>query len=208
MKPQARPFTVEVKSRRRINPGPDANWSAVIDEPSLDDLRSRDVREDATDTPLWAASRVFSAFTSNAISTASNLGDLATSVFAPKPQQAPADLRLKAEGRIGRIGRILPSLLPVSPLKTIPAQENGPLRKPAKTKRPRKRAVEAQGKQELPEPTETAASPAIHPTFALKPSVAAPAPLLRGRKANRRRADARVPAGERWKRRRLPKACW
>ena len=160
MKPQARPFTVEVKSRRRSTQGPDANWSAVIDEPSLP---SRDVCEDAADTPLWAASRVFSAFTSNAISTTSTLADLATSVFAPKPQQDPADVRVE-----GRAGRILPSLLPVSPLETTPVEEDGPVRKPARTKRASKRAGEVAEQQETPESTEAAASPAIPRPLPLK----------------------------------------
>lgn len=205
MRPQTKPFTVETKSRRRSPEPSHGNRSAATDEPSPDDLPSRDVREDAADTPFWAASQVFSAFTSNAISTASTLGDLTTSVFTPKPPEQPAKAPAIEEGRTGRI---LPSLLPPSPFETASAQDDGPVRKTAKTKRPRKRALEVTEQQETPVPTEAAASPAVRPTIALELSPSVTAPSLSGRKANGRRADARVRAGEGWKRRRLPKACW
>ena len=192
MKPQVRPFTVEVKSKHRPLQA-HANWSTV------------DIRDNAADTP-FAASRVFSAFATSAISSASTLGDLATSVFAPKPQEQAGDTA-PATDEV-RIGRILPSLLPVSPFEAAPAQENGRVRKAAKNKPPRRRALEVAEQQEAPEPTEAASERAIALTIAPELSVAVKAPPSSGRKATRRRADARVRAGEGWKRRRLPKACW
>jgi hypothetical protein len=203
MKPQARPFTVEVKSKRRPLQASHTNWSTVIDEPSTDDLPSRDVGEDAADTPFAAASRVFSAFVSSAISTPSTLGELAANVFTPKPQEQPAEQTASDEGRTGRI---LTSLLPVNRFEVASGEEDGPVRKAAKAKRPRKRAVAVA--EHAPKPTHVAADPAITVTIASELSLAAAPSPRHVRKPNRRGANARVRAGERWKRRRLPKACW
>jgi hypothetical protein len=205
MKPQARPFTVEVKSKRRPLLAPQTNWSTVIDEPSPDDLPTREVPDDGPDTPFAAASRVFSAFATNAISSASTLGDLASSVFTPKSQEQPAEQPASEEGRSGRI---LPSLLPLSPFDTASVQDDKPHRKAAKANRPRKRPATVPSEREAPEPTEGSAVPAVHPATTAELSVAAAPPPQHGRKPNRRRAEARVRAGEGWKRRRLPKACW
>ena len=82
-------------------------------------------------------------------------------------------------------------------------EEDGP-----KAKRPRKRAVAVAEQQQVPKPTEAAADPAINPTIAPELSVAATSSARYTRKPNRRGGVARVPAGEGWKRRRLPKACW
>jgi len=197
MKSQARPFTVEMKSKRRPLQALDTNWSGGMDEPSPDDLPSRDVRDDAPDTPFAAASRVFSAFATSALSSASTFGVLATSVFTPKPQEQSATVPAIEEGRTGRI---LPSLLPVNRFEPASAGEgDGALRKAAKVKRPRKQ-------REASEPNEVAE--AIPRTIATEVSLAAAPTLRQARKPNRRREDARVRAGEGWKRRRLPKACW
>ena len=203
MKSQARPFTVEVKSKRRPLQASQTNWSSVIDEPSPDDLPSRDVRDEAIETPFAAASRVFSVFATSAISSASTLGDLAATVFTPRPQEQPVQPAADA----GRTGRILPSLLPQSPFSTASTKEDGPVRKAAKATRPRKRVVEVLEQQEAPEP-EVGAGPATPPTLAPQLSVAAIPSRPHGRKPNRRKADARLRAGEGWRRRRLPKACW
>jgi hypothetical protein len=202
MKSQARPFTVEVKSKRRPLQASQTNWSSVIDEPSPDDLPSRDVRDEAIETPFAAASRVFSVFATSAISSASTLKDLAATVFAPRPREQPD----QPGADEGRTGRILPSLLPLSPFEIASVQEDGPVRKAARTKRPRKRLV-AEQQQEAPEP-EVGVAPVGLPTLAPQLSTAVVPSPRHGRKPNRRRADARVRAGEGWKRRRLPKACW
>jgi hypothetical protein len=205
MKSQARPFTVEVKSKRRPLQASHTNWSTAIDEPTPEDVPSRDVREDTPDTPLAAASRVFSAFATSAMSSASTLGGLAASVFTRKPQEQPAEQPAKDDTRTGRI---LPSLLPVNRFEVGSGEEDGPVQKPAKPKRPRKRAVAIAVQQEAPEPTELAADATTPKGI---PSELSPAatPLPRhARKRDRPGTNARVRAGEGWKRRRLPKACW
>src|SRR3954453_20175686 len=87
MRPQTRPFTVETKSRRSLQSA-QPNWGHLIDEPSPEELPSRDIREDISRPerdadPLSAANSVFSALARNAISTAASLGGLAASVFTP-----------------------------------------------------------------------------------------------------------------------------
>ena len=198
MKSQARPFTVEMKSRRRPLQASHTNWSTVIDEPSPDELPRRDVREDAADTPFAAASRVFGAFISSAISTPT-LGELAASVFTSRPQEQPAEQTATVEGRTGRI---LPSLLPVNRFEAASDEENAPATKAAKANPPRKRAV-AVAEQPEAEPTDVVAGPASQPT-----TNGVPAASSNGGRPNRRGANARVRAGAGWKRRRLPKACW
>ena len=198
MKSQARPFTVEVKTKRRPLQASQTNWSTVIDEPAPEDVPSRDIREDATDTPWVVASRVFIAFAAGAIFQAPSAAE-------STPQEQPAEPTASDEGRTGRI---LPSLLPVNRFEHALGEEDGPVRKPAKPKRPRKRGIAVAEQQQAPEPTEVAAEPSITPAIAPEVSVTVTPSPKYARKSNRRRAEARVRAGEGWKRRRLPKACW
>jgi hypothetical protein len=216
MKPQTRPFTVETKTRRRLTESSHANWSAVIDEPPPDDVPSRDVRGDASSaeadpTPLAVANRMFSALTTNAISTAASFAGAAANVFASK-QQAGEDLSPAAAPAAdqGRTGRILPSLLPVNPFEDAPVEKaatKGQKRAPSK---PRERA----GKKERPPasmPVLQSADLSIpeQQSVAMELSAqAAPVSARKSRRARARIADRRVPAGERWKRRRLPKVLW
>jgi hypothetical protein len=197
MKSQARPFTVEVKSKRRPLQASHTNWSTVIDEPAPEDVPSRDIREDAADTPWAVASRVFSAFATAGIFRAPSAAE---STPREQPEQAAT------EG--GRTGRILPSLLPLRSFDAAPVQEDRPLRNAPKPKRPRKRAVTVAEQREAPEPTDVAADPTFRPTIAPEVSLAETPSPRPARTPNRRRAEARVRAGEGWKRRRLPKACW
>src|SRR4051794_32177107 len=117
MRTQTRPFTVETKGRRA---SPVANWSSVIDEPSSDDLPSRDVGADASAresdrSPLDAANRVFSAVAS----TAAGLAKSAASVLAPNPHepQIGGAAHTAPAAEQGRTGRILPSLVPANPFE-------------------------------------------------------------------------------------------
>src|SRR3954451_2484782 len=97
MRPQTKPFTVEMKSRRRALQSGQPNWSPIIDEPSPEGLPSRDIREDISPPegyadPLTAANRVFNGLARSAISTAASFGGLAASVFTPaKPQDHSAE---------------------------------------------------------------------------------------------------------------------
>src|SRR4051812_29936023 len=105
MKPQTRPFTVETKGRRG-QASPSANWASLIDEPTPDDVPSRDIRHDVNSersrTPIEAA---FSAFAA----TATSLAETAASVFAPKRQDVEDDAKPVAPptSQPERTGRIL-----------------------------------------------------------------------------------------------------
>jgi hypothetical protein len=205
MKPQTRPFTVEVKSKRRAHQAPDANWTTVIDEPSPDDLPTRDVQEDAADTPLSAAARVFSTFTSNAFSSASTLGEFAASVFGPRPQRLISESAPALDQ--GRTGRILPSLLPVNRFEQPSASALPRLAKP-KTKRPRKPTAQVDDSAQGSESTEVQSDLPPPPVVTSELIRSAEQSSPRDRRMTRRKSKARVRAGEGWKRRRLPNSCW
>src|SRR4051812_36694489 len=122
MRSQTRPFTVEAKSRRRALQSAQPNWSPMIDEPSPEELPSRDIREDISSperyaTPLSAANSVFSALARNAISTAASLGGLAASVFTPGRSEDPSDGIAPVDPpaiQDAPARRVLPSLLPIN----------------------------------------------------------------------------------------------
>jgi hypothetical protein len=195
MRQQRKPFTVEVRSSRRpIGSAPATSWGEMLDEPAPEGLPSRSVRDEATEAHLFDAARVFSAFATNAVTTATALSGLAASVFAPsKPEPAAVDDVNATEPRAEEPprGRILPSLVPLNRFES----ESGPRAKPRHRKAVgavNPEASPAEMQADLPVP-ETAADD--------QPSVHAASPRLV-------RRSKRVPAGERWKRRRLPKACW
>ena len=129
MRRPTRPFTVDFKSRRKPVQGylSDENGGRLIDEPAPEEVPSRDVNEDAParageDTPLAAANRVFST-ASHALATATSLGDLASSSFAPRRAEPPP----AAPDAPTRSGRVLPSLLPVGVLGNPPVENrDGP----------------------------------------------------------------------------------
>ena len=219
MRRPTRPFTVEFKSRRKPVQGfiSDESRGRLIDEPAPDEVPSRDVSEDAPasagdDTPFAAANRVFSKFTSSAVSTAASLGDLASSVFAPqRPEPSPA----AAPDEHPRSGRILPSLVPVNSLEGAWAENRDASLTDTTPKRRRTPATPARNatrSERAPHQDET---PRLDRAPDKKGGFAEtnlPAldrvPVPNGPKPNRPRADTRVPAGERWRRPRLPKACW
>jgi hypothetical protein len=198
MRSQTKPFTVEVKTRRKPLTQPAAAlWGEmeVLDAPAPDDLPTRNVREDAPaeGSPLEVAQRVFGALTTDAITVPGGLGD---------PPEAPAQLASSSPDTNdgNRVGRILPSLVPMNPFDADVTNEEEQPRKRRYVRRAttmRDQAApairqEISESEMLPSP-ERAEAPA---------NVRAPP-----RKRSRRRKD-RVPAGERWKRRRLPKALW
>src|SRR3954451_7661970 len=132
MRPQIRPFTVETKSRRRALQSAQPKWMHVSDEPSPEELPSRDIREDISPLerhadPLSAADSVFSALARNAISTAASLGGLAASVFSPaRPEDHSAETTPVSPPPIqdAPARRVLPSLLPISRFEN--SQDNEP----------------------------------------------------------------------------------
>ena len=212
MKPQARPFTVETKSKRRPLRASHTNWTTLIDEPSPDDLPSRNVGQEAAagydDTPLAVANRAFSAFATNALSAAASL--FTPGVFAPQADDGSASdgtaVAVTMEER--RTGRVLPSLVPVSRFDEQREGNSNPApSKLTKQRRPRSRAASASANEILR--AGEGDDPPEHRADAPEPSPPnQPDQAETVRKPSKRKAEKRVPAGERWKRRRLPKACW
>src|SRR4051794_8282355 len=217
MRPQIRPFTVETKSRRRALQSAQPNWSHVIDEPSPEELPSRDIREDISRPerdadPLSAANRVFSALARNAISTAASFDGLAASVFTrAKPQDHSAETAPVSPPPIqdAPARRVLPSLLPINRFETSQDDEPASVKAKPAVKKPRnssRKAVKARrSPDEVPSVSEKNAGSDLVPQQSL-----APEPNAESRRVNRKpkwgRAEARLRPGERWKRR-LPKAC-
>jgi hypothetical protein len=185
-------------------------WSTVVDEPSPDDLPSREIREDGSvrvDTPFAAANRVFRAFASSAMSTASTLGEIAEDVFRPGASQDPPERQSEVaepatEER--RTGRILPSLLPLKPSENR-TDEGARLRQRRKST-PKVAALVAQdATKSSGEDAPPQAPPESLPTQA---DDHVETSERQGGRRKRIRSSDRVRAGEGWKRRRLPKACW
>ena len=205
MRRPTRPFTVEPESRRKPAQGsaPDENGGRLIDEPAPEEVPSRDVHEDAPasggDTP----------------STTASPGGLASSAFAPQPTElvepSPVgpDEPPQGEG-------LPPSPVPASVSEDArPENRDGPLTEPAPKRRraPERSPAHAVRASDRDEQAAESARPAM--MVEEQDSVAEPsAPVQKGHSApdalmpTRRQAEARVPAGEAWKRRRLPKVCW
>jgi hypothetical protein len=174
----------------------------MLGEPAPEELPSRNVRDERTEAHPFDAARVFSAFAANAVTTVTALNGLAASVFAPKtPEPAAVDEVNATEPHPEepRRGRILPSLVPLNPFEGESGLD-GPSAKPRRGKAVRAvnpatpNPAEMEGEVPLP-PPQTKAVPDG------QPSAGAASPRIV-------RRSKRVPAGERWKRRRLPKACW
>ena len=102
------------ENQAQAGPGKDVSWSTSIDEPSPDDLPSRDIRDGSVgfDTPFARGQPRVQRVATSAISTASTLGDLAGTVFRPATAQraesesaslAVADERARGEFSIAVI---------------------------------------------------------------------------------------------------------
>jgi len=213
MKTQTRPFTVQVKSRRKPiqNSTSILNWGLSADEGAPRDMPSRDMQNAgparaSSGTAFDEASRVFGAFMANTASAAASMTELASAVFAPRtvePTPTPSSETVERAAPQGR--RILPSLDP-APKQGEVRRENSPKRRasrPRETAQVVPPAPEVLAEAIVQAPTEGFDSaPAVAPveTSVLK-NVPEP---LRTRRLIRK---MRVPAGERWKRR-LPKVLW
>jgi hypothetical protein len=216
MKAQTRPFKVEVKSKRRpVQSSTLANSGTVWDEPASKDVTRRDTQESGTArsasrTAFDEASRVFGAFMANTASAAASMSELASAVFAPRvvpPTPTPPPEAVEAAAPQGR--RILPSLDLVSIQQPEAARESTPKRRAS---RPPK-ADAAQVVAVIPEILADAAIGDAAEGIGTAPPLApvgspiqneVPEPL----RSKRPRRKMRVRAGERWKRRRLPKLLW
>src|SRR5688572_8676364 len=123
MKRQSRPFTVEVKSRRRSTPSvPAQNDLALVDQPRKPDVLDADRNSSPAAGPM---SGVF-ALANSMFTSAASFGDLASSVFGlgrPEPEATPSPASEPRSGSTDRPARILPSLLPANPLERVEEQE-------------------------------------------------------------------------------------
>jgi hypothetical protein len=217
MKTQVRPFKVETRSKRRPvqSSTSSVNWGMSADEGARKDMPSREMEKAgsmraSSGTAFEEASRVFGAFMANTASAAASMTELASAVFAPRvaePTPTPPPETVELAAPRGR--RILPSLDPAPMQEPEVARESTPKRRAS---RPRK-AETAQVVTGAPEVLAEAAIEAEAEGIDSAPAVApvetpiqknVPEPL-RTRRLSRR---MRVPAGERWKRRRLPKVLW
>jgi hypothetical protein len=212
MKRQPRPFTVEVKSRRRSAPARTEQTDlAVIDRPRTPE------RGDAIPASLPAHSGAISgvfALANSVFTSAASFGDLASTVFGLKRPEPAATLNA-TDAASNRPARILPSLLPANPPEKDDGQ-NGP--KKLKQVKARATASKAPGGRRKQAAAPSLASDAqlvvppvpaafLHPS----PAEAPKSTLLRARPSVqptriRARGEKTLPRSEKWKRR-LPPVC-
>jgi len=211
MKRPSRPFAVEIRATRR--PAQVPGWENAVSGDGLDpfpeDLPVRDVHEDVaareTSEALREAERVFGG------------GSKVEPAPAPGSEEAPAtSLALpQAEGEgEPRPRRVLPDLLALARAEPLPPTEPAPLRSPRRAAAPRKRPPEeAPAPVEPVLPLETASAAEASMTVEIKGSQDLPPPSQATGSIQRHRRShdgkvRRLPAGERWKERRLPHVCW
>jgi hypothetical protein len=212
MKTQTRPFTVQVKNRRKPiqNSTSILSWGLPADEGAPKDMASRDIQNRGSTragagTAFEEASRVFGAFIADTASTAASMSELASAVFAPRlVEPTPTPSPETVERAAPQERRILPSLNPAPMQRPEVARESTRKRGAS---RPSKAASAAP--QVFAEAVIEAGSQGIGGAPALGPvdpplRKNVPEPLC----ARRLSRKLRVPAGERWKRRRLPKVLW
>ena len=197
MKPQARPFSVEIKSRRRNAPpavpasaAPHDDWMDTIPP---DDLPERDVHEDLSDGPSQSearreAERVFARL--NAQAQPSGVKDDPAPGSPIATPEAPAP-------------RVLPDLL-----AGAREEERTMVEKPKRTRVPKPTKVKRSRKTKSPEPRLERPEPALEPAakIAPEPTGEAQATMSQSRRAKQR--ASKLPPGQRWKERRLPRVSW
>jgi hypothetical protein len=225
MRRPTRPITAELKSKRRPAQGsaPDENGVALIDEPAPEGVPSRDVKEDAPassgDTP-FAASSVVSTVASNTPSTTASSDDPASSAFTPQLPE-PSEPSPAAPDEPPQSECVPPSPVPASASVDTRPENRDALQTERAPKRSRRtpasslaRPVRASDRDEqADEQAAESTRPDIVPgeqesVVELNAPAQEGHPVPDGPKLTRRRTEARVPAGEGWKRRRLPKVCW
>jgi hypothetical protein len=190
MRPQARPFMVETKSRRRATqPENSASLPRRDDWPDLvppDDLPERDVNEDlgaalAHET-LREAERVF--------------GGGAQAVQASDAHSAPVAVAEPAR-------RVLPDLLAAAR-----EEERASIQQPTRTRSTpstplRRRLRKADNRTASPSVRTLEVEPKAPPIEIPSKRAAAAIALSR-----RNPGRSKLPSGQRWKERRLPRVCW
>jgi hypothetical protein len=194
MRPQARPFMVEVKTRHsRGQNAKSTSSQGAIRRPAASPERP------SIGNALEEASRLFSGLVSGSAASGTGLGKPLSVALTPNASGQPAQSNEGAQRR-----RVLPSLNTRNPEA---AEE--PTVGPALPQRPAKRPARSKKSVTPPEQDE--------PVTVLKAepeqfTTAEPAPERSEyptiKRRVQRRGEARVPLGERWKRRRLPQICW
>jgi hypothetical protein len=216
MKTQTRPFKVEVKSKRRpvqsstssVNWGMSADEGAPKDVPSRDSKKGGSVRA-SSGTAFDEASRVFGAFMANTASAAASLSELASAVFAPRLVEAPTPSPETVEAAASQGRRVLPSLDLLSAQRTEVGLESTPKRRASRPSKTEARQVIRAAPKLASEPApEPAAEQGGNPPALVVAETSIQKEVREPLRARRLSRKTRVPAGERWKRRRLPKVLW
>ena len=193
MRPQARPFTVEIKSRKRSAEAAsiDSRYDWVDLAPS-DDLPERDVYADLGDgappsDARRAAEKLFGRFVVEQKPVPTQVASEAVVPTAPEPV-APV--------------RVLPDLLAVAREEERRAGEASKPKRAAKgigTTKPRKTSEQARTQVGV-----RAIDPPAQPSGMLNGHAEAALALSRRSKA----PASKLPPGQRWRERRLPRVCW
>jgi hypothetical protein len=194
MRPQARPFMVEVKTRH----GRGQNGKSASSQSPITAVANR---ERPNGHAFEAASRLFSGLVTGSPLRDASVGNSPSGALGPSTSGQPAQIDERAQPR-----RILPSLNTINQdlvqeSAVGPVQPLRQAKRPTRSKKPAispEQVVPASVLQAEPEQVTTPEAGRERPEC---PS-AEVAPRVR------RRRDVRVPLGERWKRRRLPEICW
>ena len=195
MRPQARPFTVEIKSRKRsTEPAMAASFDSrdgFVDLAPSDDLPERDVPADILDAPPSEARRE-----------AEKLFGRFAADQKPVPTQVASEAPVPTAPELVAPVRVLPDLLAVAREEERRAGE-APKRKRAATgagaTKPRKKIEQARTHVEI-----RVIDPPAQPSGMLNGHAEAALALSRRSKAS----ASKLPPGQRWKERRLPRVCW
>jgi hypothetical protein len=193
MRPQTRPFMVETKTRNRARqPAIFASFTRQDDWLDLippDDLPVRDVNEDLTVAPAHAAFRA-------AERIFARVGGGTQAAQPSDSHPAPATIAEPAR-------RVLPDLLAAAREQERACIQQPPRNRPALSTPIRRRPRQADHRL---------ASPSV-PTVEVKPK-ASPIEVPSGHAgaaialSRRNPGRSKLPPGQGWKERRLPKVCW
>jgi hypothetical protein len=196
MRPQARQFTVEIKSRRRsTEPAMTASlvsrdsWADLIPP---DDLPERDVYADLGD----------GAPPSDARREAEKLFGRFVADQKPVPTQVASEAPVPTAPELVAPVRVLPDLLAVAREEERKAGEAPKPKRAAKgvgTTKPRKKIKQARTHVDV-----RVIDPPAQPSGMLNGHAEATLALSRRSKA----PASKLPPGQRWKERRLPRVCW
>ena len=200
MRPQARQFSVEIKSRKRttslaIAASAAARQDDRVDLIPPDDVPERDVHEDLAEPSVQSearrqAERVFAGLNGRSKPSETQDGGELEEPPAPAPE-APAP-------------RVLPDLLAAAR-----EDERTKIEKPKRTRVPKSTQVKRSKKTKNPEPRlEQPAPAASEPVtgFPRAPTRHAQAAMFQRRGITD--GASKLPPGQRWKERRLPRVCW